>query len=269
MNHWCVKRILHLVPSKNLYICFCYISLHLPIIGQNLISAGHWDQYIVVFSRTPSLIPTIKILCPLLLYFLSLTRLGQHCVQSCRWKILPGQEHLDLFFKQRIWCKGELPFTLFEPIFFPWTSIWSFKYSAGFQLHIESGSPPPRWCRCSSLGLSSEKKTWKTFFSRNRCAQAKPMMELCRPGGCKMNWSWWTEGSTDHIRFILTHSCFPVVRPNAEFQILSQSSDYNPEYVYCVSVWRWTTLVRIPARPTIFVKLCQIETMMWRPAILT
>ena len=73
------------------------------------------------------------------------------------------------------------------------------------------------------------KKTWKSLFSRNRCAQAKPMMELCRPGGCKMNWSWWTEGSTDHIRFILTHPCFPVVRPNAEFQILSQ---------YCVSVWR-------------------------------
>ena len=117
MNHWCVKQILHLVPSKNLYICFCYISLHLPKIGKNLISAGHWDQYIVFFSRTPSLIPTIKILCPLLLYFLSLTRLGQHCVQSCRWKILPGQEHLDLFFKQRIRCKGELPFTLFEPLF--------------------------------------------------------------------------------------------------------------------------------------------------------
>ena len=35
-------RILHLVPFKNLYICFCYISLHLPKIGQNLISARHF-----------------------------------------------------------------------------------------------------------------------------------------------------------------------------------------------------------------------------------
>ena len=25
MNHWCVKRILHLVPFKNLYICFWHI----------------------------------------------------------------------------------------------------------------------------------------------------------------------------------------------------------------------------------------------------
>ena len=33
-----------MVPSKNLYICFCYISLYLPKIGQNLISAGHWDM---------------------------------------------------------------------------------------------------------------------------------------------------------------------------------------------------------------------------------
>ena len=48
MNHWCMKQILHLVPSKNLYICFCYISLHLPKIGQNLISAGHSDQYIAL-----------------------------------------------------------------------------------------------------------------------------------------------------------------------------------------------------------------------------
>ena len=32
MNHWCVKQILHLVKFKNLYICFCYISLHLPTI---------------------------------------------------------------------------------------------------------------------------------------------------------------------------------------------------------------------------------------------
>ena len=47
MNHWCVKQILHLVPSKNLYICFCYICLHLPKIGQNLIS-GHSDQYIAL-----------------------------------------------------------------------------------------------------------------------------------------------------------------------------------------------------------------------------
>ena len=51
MNHWWVKRILHLVPSKNLYIWFCYISLHLPIIGQNLISAGHWDQYIILHLK--------------------------------------------------------------------------------------------------------------------------------------------------------------------------------------------------------------------------
>ena len=29
-------------------ICFCYISLHLPEIAQNLISAGHWDQYITL-----------------------------------------------------------------------------------------------------------------------------------------------------------------------------------------------------------------------------
>ena len=29
-------------------ICFCYISLRLPKIGQNLISAGHWDQYITL-----------------------------------------------------------------------------------------------------------------------------------------------------------------------------------------------------------------------------
>ena len=41
MNKWCVKQILHLVPSKNLYICFCYIyQFHLPKIGQNLISAS-------------------------------------------------------------------------------------------------------------------------------------------------------------------------------------------------------------------------------------
>ena len=46
LNHWCVKQILRLVPSKNLYICFCYLSLHLSKIGQNLISARHWDQYI-------------------------------------------------------------------------------------------------------------------------------------------------------------------------------------------------------------------------------
>ena len=46
MNHWCVKRILHLVPSKNLYICFCYISLHLLHKGKNLISARHWEHYI-------------------------------------------------------------------------------------------------------------------------------------------------------------------------------------------------------------------------------
>ena len=30
-------------------ICFCYISLHLHKIGQNLISAGHWDQYITLY----------------------------------------------------------------------------------------------------------------------------------------------------------------------------------------------------------------------------
>ena len=49
MNHyWCMKHILHLAPSKNLYICFFYINLHLPKIGQNLISAGHWFQYITL-----------------------------------------------------------------------------------------------------------------------------------------------------------------------------------------------------------------------------
>ena len=213
--------------KKSLYLLLLY-QFHLPKIGQNLISAGHWDQYIVFFSRTPSLIPTIKILCPLLLYFLSLTRLGQHCVQSCRWKILPGQEHLDLFFKQRIRCKGELPFTLFEPIFSlgPRYDLLNILQDSNFTLKVvllhPAGAAARHWvCRW--------KKTWKPLFSRNRCAQAKPMMELCRPGGWKMNWSWLTEGSTDHIRFILTHSCFPVVRPNAEFQILSQ---------YCVSVWR-------------------------------
>ena len=30
MNHWCVKLILHLVPFKNLFICFCYISFICP-----------------------------------------------------------------------------------------------------------------------------------------------------------------------------------------------------------------------------------------------
>ena len=39
-----MKQILHLVSSKNLYICFCYISLHLAKIGQNLISAKHWGK---------------------------------------------------------------------------------------------------------------------------------------------------------------------------------------------------------------------------------
>ena len=37
-----VKLIFPLVPSKNLDICFCYISLHLHKIGQNLISTGDW-----------------------------------------------------------------------------------------------------------------------------------------------------------------------------------------------------------------------------------
>ena len=48
MNHISGKQILHLVPSKNLYIFFCYISLHLPKISQNLISVGHSDQYITL-----------------------------------------------------------------------------------------------------------------------------------------------------------------------------------------------------------------------------
>ena len=34
-------------PSKNLYIGF-FISLHLPKIDQNLITARHWDQYITL-----------------------------------------------------------------------------------------------------------------------------------------------------------------------------------------------------------------------------
>ena len=36
------------LPSKKLYICFCYISLHMPKIGQILITAGHSDQYITL-----------------------------------------------------------------------------------------------------------------------------------------------------------------------------------------------------------------------------
>ena len=27
--HWCTQQILDVVPSKNVFICFCYISLHL------------------------------------------------------------------------------------------------------------------------------------------------------------------------------------------------------------------------------------------------
>ena len=37
-----MTQILHLVPYMNLYICLCYISLYLPKIGQNLISARHF-----------------------------------------------------------------------------------------------------------------------------------------------------------------------------------------------------------------------------------
>ena len=51
-----MKQILHLVPSKNLFICFCYISLHLPKIGQNLISAGHW---IIVVLAVLLLLPVV------------------------------------------------------------------------------------------------------------------------------------------------------------------------------------------------------------------
>ena len=32
--------------QKPLYLLLLYQYLHLPIIGRNLISAGHWDQYI-------------------------------------------------------------------------------------------------------------------------------------------------------------------------------------------------------------------------------
>ena len=40
-----------LILSKNIYTCFCYISLHLPKIGQNLKSARHWDHYIKSFGN--------------------------------------------------------------------------------------------------------------------------------------------------------------------------------------------------------------------------
>ena len=46
MNNWCVKRILHLVTLKNLYICFCYISIISGLPHTNVemdLVVEHWN----------------------------------------------------------------------------------------------------------------------------------------------------------------------------------------------------------------------------------
>ena len=40
------KRTGKIVP-----FCFCYIILHLPIIGRSMISVGHWGQYIILHFK--------------------------------------------------------------------------------------------------------------------------------------------------------------------------------------------------------------------------
>ena len=49
--HWCTKQILDVVPSKNIFICFCYTSLHLPKIWYQRGTGTNTLHYIKSFCN--------------------------------------------------------------------------------------------------------------------------------------------------------------------------------------------------------------------------
>ena len=60
MNHRRTKQILHLVPSKNIFICFCYISLPLPKICYQRGTGTHTLHHIKSFCNDIGVCDQVK-----------------------------------------------------------------------------------------------------------------------------------------------------------------------------------------------------------------